>query len=104
MRTTTALGIGTLAALLTFIASVPAAAAPSTADVTRASQSARVVTQGGIWSCQGTTCQGATSDRQRDQVRTCGEIASQFGPVTRFSAGSVTFGPAELDRCNRLAR
>jgi len=89
--------------ILAAITSSPAIAEPArgTATLATPAAQARIVGEGGVWRCTGTTCTGPADTRARLAVAACSAVADANGRVTAFSAGGTDFAEAELARCNR---
>lgn len=92
-----------LLATIAAIAATPALAEPAAGTATLAAPAgqARIVGEGGVWRCSGTTCSGPADTRPRLAVAACSALADVNGRVVAFIAGGTTFGEAELARCNR---
>ena len=93
------------ALLLAIAASSPAFAAPADGSATLAApaRATRVVTDAGVWRCDGTGCTGPADTLTGPAVAACTGVADANGRVTAFTAAQ-TFGEAELKRCNRHVR
>jgi hypothetical protein len=78
------------------------AAQTVTANLAQARPAAeRVVANGSVWSCSGSTCQAATTGAIN--VRACKALVSKVGPVTSFGSESRALDADELARCNAAA-
>ncbi|WP_185965040.1 CC_3452 family protein [Glacieibacterium frigidum] len=92
-----------LLALIAAIAASPALAETVAGTATLAAPAAqtKIVGEGGVWRCSGTTCTGPADTRARLAVAACSAVADANGRVVAFSAGGTEFAAAELARCNR---
>jgi hypothetical protein len=83
------------------LAAAPAAAANYSATLTIPTIG-RYVTRDISWNCGPAACHGAT-DESRPPVL-CQSLAKRAGRVESFLVDGRAFTPAELDRCNALAK
>lgn len=93
-------------ALIAVITSSAAMAAPETATATLAApaRAAQVITDAGVWHCDGTTCAGMASRVLHEAVAACTSVADGAGRVAAFTAASYAFTAADLARCNRRVK
>jgi len=89
----------TFSALL--IAAAPAAASSYSAKLA-APASQRIIGPDIVWNCDNAACQGAT-DESRPAV-ICQSLARSAGKLDGFLASGRAFTPAELDKCNAVAK
>jgi hypothetical protein len=89
----------TFSALL--IAAAPAAASSFSAKLASPA-SQRIVGPDIVWACDNSACQGAT-DESRPAV-ICQSLARRAGTIDSFLADGRAFTPAELDKCNAVAK
>ncbi|WP_419814025.1 CC_3452 family protein [Glacieibacterium sp.] len=91
--------IGVIAAIV----AAPAFAAPIDGSATLAApaRADRVVSENGIWHCAGDSCTGTTLAATGAAVAACTAVAAVNGRVNAFAVGGISFGEAELKRCNR---
>ena len=94
-----------LRSILTFsallIAAAPAAASSYFAKLA-APASQRIIGPDIVWNCDNAACQGAT-DESRPAV-ICQSLARNAGKLDGFLANGRAFTPAELDKCNAVAK
>lgn len=92
-----------LLALIAVITSSPALAAPgaAAAQLAAPARSAMIITDSGMWHCDGTACSGLAGPALRGAVAVCTAIADGAGRVAAFTAGDYAFSVADLARCNR---
>ncbi len=95
-----------LAAALSLVALVPAAAAQSgsyyTATALAAPEKAGFVTQNTVWKCKGSVCTAPRTPSTNKIM--CERAAGRIGALSAFSAGGTAFDAAALEACNARAR
>jgi hypothetical protein len=79
----------------------PAAAASYSAKLI-APATQRIIARDITWKCGPAACQGATEESR--PVVLCQSLVKRAGRVESFVVDGRAFGPAELDRCNTVAR
>ena len=89
----------TVSALL--LAAAPAAASTYSATLA-APTNQRIIARDIVWTCDNAACQGAT-DESRPAV-ICQSLARSAGKLDSFLADGRSFTPAELDKCNAVAK
>ena len=92
-----------LIAAITISAPVAASPVPGTAMLAAAARATRIVTENGVWRCDGATCTGTADTVTGQAVAVCTALADAGGRVAAFTAAQA-FGEAELARCNRHLR
>ena len=55
-----------------------------------------------VWTCGAAACQGATNDSRPAVL--CQSLAKHAGRIESFAVDGRAFGPAELDKCNAVAK
>jgi hypothetical protein len=90
-------------AVIAVITSSSALAAPGPASATLAApaRADKVITDAGMWHCDGTTCAGMAGRVLHEAVAACTSVADGAGRVAAFTAVGYTFGAGDLVRCNR---
>jgi hypothetical protein len=83
------------------LAAAPAAAATYSATLA-APLSQRIIARDISWNCGAAACQGATQESRPAVL--CQSLAKRAGRVETFLVDGRAFTPAELDRCNALAK
>jgi hypothetical protein len=83
------------------LAAAPAAASSYSAKLT-APASPRIIGPDIVWACDNTACRG-TTDESRPAV-ICQSLARGAGKLEGFLADGRAFTPAELDKCNAVAK
>ena len=89
----------TFSALL--VAAVPAAASSYSAKLTTPA-SQRIIGPDIVWACENAACQGATEESRPAVI--CQSLARSTGKLENFLADGRAFTPAELDKCNAVAK
>lgn len=89
----------TFSALL--IAAAPAAASSYSAKLTTPANQ-RIIGHDIVWTCAHDACQGATDEGRPAVI--CQSLARSAGKVDSFLADSRAFTPAELAKCNSVAK
>lgn len=67
-----------------------------------AKPAARFVTRDIVWTCAGTTCQGATEESR--PLVLCQSLAKRAGRVGSFAVNGRAFVAGELQQCNASAK
>lgn len=60
----------------------------------------RIVVEGSVWRCDGTSCRGSIADTPLLKHRACRAIARYAGGVTRFETATGELDAGALARCN----
>ena len=82
------------------VASPAVAMDPASAQLAAPARVAAVVTDAGLWRCDGSTCTGTVRTAAR-AVAICTSIAGEAGRVASFTAAGTALGDEDLARCNR---
>lgn len=83
------------------LAAAPAAAATYSAQLS-APATQRIIARDITWNCGPAACQGASEDSRPAVL--CQSLAKRAGRVESFIVNGQAFAPAELDRCNAVAK
>jgi hypothetical protein len=90
-----------LAAALAFVPAAADAASYAARPVAPVAQ-AKLIANDISWACGSGGCTGAT-DYGRP-ILLCQDLAKQAGRIDQFVVNGRAFGPAELDKCNSVAK
>ena len=85
-------------------ATANAAPVAGTATLAGPASAAKIVGDGGVWRCEGTTCTGQADARTSLAVAACSAVADGAGRVVAFAVAETAFDEAALKRCNRHLR
>jgi hypothetical protein len=83
------------------LAAAPAAAANYSARLVQPTDG-RFIARDITWRCGAAACQGATAESRPAVL--CQSLAKRGGKVEAFLVDGRAFTPAELDRCNAVAK
>jgi hypothetical protein len=68
-----------------------------------APKAVKIVAEGAIFDCAGTSCLAAEAPTRANSVLACKAVVKKVGPVASFGAGNKTLSADQLAKCNGVA-